>query len=441
MQQARRRLLRLTAEDLWRQHWIADTCIRIAAEPRRELAGCGGPAQRALNATTAAEIAKWLESTCVDSGGQVGWLTVARAHAGDWTVRPAGLSLYDGLPGIALFLSHFGAAVGGNAESLARRASRRIAQAVRSGHASYRALGIGAFDGLAGVAYALAKAGAVFQDTDLQQLSCRVMADDVRDRYISDPFHDVLSGSAGAVLVALELWKMTGDADVLATADVLGRHLVGSSLPMETGRAWRSPIPSVAPLTGLAHGASGIGCALAALYEATRVEDYREAALTAFEYERGWATPDGAGWRDLRRNASGPVGAGWCHGSSGGAIARLLAYRCTRDDRLRDEAVAALGAGASAPGSSLCHGQLGATEAMLVAADVLGDPSWRERAASVAREATTAARSSGWQLDQPNGAACSGLMTGLTGIGMQLLRVERPAQVPSLLCLGGTSPP
>ena len=77
-------------------------------------------------------------------------------------------------------------------------------------------------------------------------------------------------------------------------------------------------------LTGLAHGAAGIGLALLELHKATGRADFLEAGLGAFAYEDSLFDPRQGNWPDLRgfdavpdatKAATYPLA--WCHGAPG----------------------------------------------------------------------------------------------------------------------------
>ena len=85
---------------------------------------------------------------------------------------------------------------------------------------------------------------------------------------------DLMSGNAGAIPVLLELARDSGLAGYRDLATRLGQEIVGAAVRDELTCRWdpdlaSGPRVSVAPLTGLSHGAAGIGLALYELYAAT----------------------------------------------------------------------------------------------------------------------------------------------------------------------------
>jgi lantibiotic modifying enzyme len=84
-------------------------------------------------------------------------------------------------------------------------------------------------------------------------------------------------------------------------------------------------------------------------------------------------------------------------------------------------------------GHSLCHGSLGNLELLHVAARRAASPLLKMFVLDFATTVLNEAERDGWRCGNPAGVESPGLMTGLAGIGYQLLRLAEPALVPSLL--------
>jgi len=207
------------------------------------------------------------------------------------------------------------------------------------------------------------------------------------------------------------------------------------------------------PLTGLSHGAAGIGAALLELFQATRASEFREAAEAAFAWERRWFDEDAANWPDfrgvavnakpIRHPSSFPVA--WCHGSAGIALSRLRAYGILGSEAYRREAVTALrttvrgtvAALRAGPGNfGLCHGVAGNAAVVLQGFRTL--PAELSGGKPLAMEAAAAGLKYGrpgapWPFGELGGDA-PGLMLGLAGVGHFYLALG-DAALPSLLML------
>jgi lantibiotic modifying enzyme len=200
------------------------------------------------------------------------------------------------------------------------------------------------------------------------------------------------------------------------------------------------------PLTGFSHGAAGIAHALLELAAVTGDERYRKTAFDAFAYERSVFSEAEGNWPDFREERAqseedieGDVFmVAWCHGAPGVGLGRLRAFEQTGDQRLRDEIDVALkttferGFGLN---HSLCHGDLGNLEFLIEAGRTLNDSALLSEVGRVTDSILNSIDAYGWMCGTPRGIETPGLMTGLAGIGYELLRLAAPERVPSVLLL------
>jgi len=87
---------------------------------------------------------------------------------------------------------------------------------------------------------------------------------------------------------------------------------------------------------------------------------------------------------------------------------------------------------------SLCHGDLGNLEFIFQAGRLLDCPEYQASAEHMCAVILESIREGGWMCGVPLSAETPGIMTGLAGIGFELLRLAHPQRVPSVLSL---SPP
>ena len=93
------------------------------------------------------------------SGDDVAWLGVIPASESEWRLAPLGLDLYDGMPGVALFLAELGAISGERRYTeLARSAIGTVRRHLKENHPLEI---IGGFAGWGGILYALTRLGHV----------------------------------------------------------------------------------------------------------------------------------------------------------------------------------------------------------------------------------------------------------------------------------------
>jgi lantibiotic modifying enzyme len=375
----------------------------------------------------AASIGRRLCDRAIRHHGRCTWVTSRLTSGGrrvEW--HPAEADVYDGTAGIALFLAEVA-----DAEGDARLASTAV-EAARHAVAGAdrmppeRALGF--HEGVTGVAVAAARVGGLLGHEELIEASARLAAS-AMSRRGGVSATELSSGRAGGVAAMLALARMD-DARTSAAADA-------ADLAREVADEWR-PGP-----TGLAHGASGVGWALAEAAAATGDARLADAGRAAFADEAGLFDPDVGNWPDLRDRSGRSFRCGWCHGAPGIALARARAWEVLGDEELRVQAEAGIAttitvtaalAGAEGGDYTLCHGAAGNGWALLDAERALGESSDGTALALELAHAGTdryEARGRAWPTATPADEA-PGLMTGVAGIGLFLLRVAgRP--MPSVL--------
>lgn len=441
---------------------------RAAAERLEALAFRPGPASgsRDPGPDTAAS---WLIAGPLDAAG-------ASPDAGHgavpWGLEPADLTLYEGLPGIALFLAQAGVSLDEPRWGhLARQAWATVEHRLEVAPPA----GVGAFTGWGGILYAMIRLGDLWREPAWLDRAVERLAE-VPGRLEEDAEHDVVGGAAGLAVVLLELYRHRPEPGVLELARACGDRLLAAAEPMEVGCGWVLPPAGPIPLAGLAHGAAGIAWALLRLARASGDDKYREKALEALAYERHLFDPAEGNWPDLRQGrpteggsseqdgsseASGP-GCGqhfmvaWCQGAPGIGLARLACLDLLEGlagqegieeeigAEIRTEIRTALGTTLErgfGTNHSLCHGDLGNLELPLAAAGRFGGGGWSEtgdlgrRTGRLAAGVVRGLRREGFLHGLPVGLEPLGLMVGLAGIGYQLLRLANPERVPSVLTL------
>jgi Lanthionine synthetase C-like protein/HopA1 effector protein family len=366
-----------------------------------------------------------------------------------------GHDLYGGSPGIALFLAQLHALAGG--DDFIRTASGAIARSLRQlsrqqwpGHVSPLSF----FCGDLGVAYAARGVALLTGQAALQAQAESLLQRVVASSETVPRCLDLIGGNAGAIPVLLALAREAGFESARERAITLGEDLCRSAIPQKTGCAWAPDGASgssalKAPLTGLSHGAAGIGLALFELYGATGRSDFLEIARNAFAYEESLFSPERGNWPDLRENSGTPgFPCLWCHGAPGILLARLRAAALDPERRETYLAMARIGLattlaaidhGLSHPrwDTSLCHGLAGLGEVLLIAGKLLDESSYHARAISLARSLIARhAEPYGWPSGVPSGGPNPSLMLGDAGVGYWFLRLHAPETVPSILLLG-----
>jgi type 2 lantibiotic biosynthesis protein LanM len=393
----------ITAALATRRHWtghrqpdpVPGPLTATAAQPTRLLAAACG-------------IADQIAVRAMHGDDRVNWLGVELLDGTGWAVRQMGAGLAEGYCGVALFLAQTWALTGiARYRDLARKAVRPVPRLLDAFAAQPEVLplvGCGGFQGLGGIAYALARLGTLVGDPDLRHTAAIAVSLAATAAAAPDCPAGFVDGTAGCLAAMLAVAAETG---LPAAADA--------------ARACADRLADLAdaPLAPcFADGTAGIGW-----------------ALLRFAAAHGSARHERAGRRLLDHTVDGDFGAGWCQGTTGLLIARAAAgadVDCW-DTVLTDRPLV--------QDLSLCHGELGVAEALTVlAARRDDDRAGRVRTAQMRRGGLvlSALTRYGPRGAVPGGVPTPGLLTGLAGIGYGLLRLGFADRVPSVLLLEPT---
>jgi type 2 lantibiotic biosynthesis protein LanM len=377
-----------------------------------------------------------LATTALQGADGPAWLGLRES---DYGAQPTliGLDLYEGLPGVALFLAYLGDATNDPND---RELARQVTETVRSLTARVRdnARSAGAFSGLSGLIYTLTHLGVLWRDYSLLD-EAEALVSFLAPLFAVDEDYDIIAGSAGAIMALLALHSVRPSEQTLNAAVLAGDRLLATAEPVAGGLAW-TPSGFDRPLTGAAHGAAGIAWALSALSAVSGLARFGDAAHQALAFERARFDPVEGNWPDLRHYEPGEgvlCQTLWCHGAPGIGLTRLLTAGGHDDEAIRAEAQAAVSAtlAAATTNDSLCHGVLGNLDLLerwtAITGDQATEQAMNEQAMAVARAAVRGE----WQCGTRTGLETPGLMLGIAGIGFGLLRLAFPGRVPSVLAL------
>lgn len=458
----RQRLCNLDEQDLARQQWIIEAALAtLRVGPERvtgkvlEIAQAGEPVQNAELLAAACAVGDHLETLALRNDNGVCWLGVSAVGDATWSLLPTDNDLYNGTGGIALFLAYLGAITGvARYTDLARSAVTAVReQALQQSQVA----SLGTFDGLGSVIYLLMHMSVLWHEPDLLQ-EAETLAALLPASIEVDERLDVVSGVAGCALTMLRLHALHPTAQTLKIAQQCGDRLIATAQSMPQGKAWIT-IKGEQPLGGFAHGAAGIALSLLMLEQASGEARYRQAALDALTYERSLYVPAEHNWLDLRTNVRGltrrarlqqtgqeegaqaqTAMAAWCHGAVGIGLGRVGGLPYLDDASVREEIEAAIQTGRARglqDNHSLCHGALGTLDLLLTATQALEDTRYRQLLTETTAMVLHSITACGWVAGVPLGVETPGLMTGLAGIGYELLRLAEPKRVPSVLLVEG----
>ena len=248
---------------------------------------------------------------------------------------------------------------------------------------------------------------------------------------------DLLTGSAGAIAPLLQLASVTREQDWIR--EVRRRHrrpaFVQAARWTRNTARWPSRTwPD--GIGGFAHGATGIGWALARLALATGEKRFAETGRAAFAFEETLYDQAAGSWRDMREPEEKAFPVAWCHGAVGIGIAAadLLAHGWPEGDDVVRRAAASADRDGFGWNHTLCHGDLGCWE--LLAATAGCGTAGPARAGLDAR-VIGSLEANGPVTGLARDAYSPGLMAGHGGMAYQLLRLNQDCDLPSVLTLDG----
>jgi type 2 lantibiotic biosynthesis protein LanM len=382
------------------------------------------------------------------------WLGLTSVHEREWRLSPAGLDLFSGVAGIAFFLAYLGELTGSEQYTRLSRAALVNVRAQVKQQLPFRQAP-GGYSGWGSILYLYAHLGVLWQDEALLEEAAEY-AQLVPDLVEKDHTFDLVSGTAGTLLCLLALYQAHPRAQLLQAAQRCGDWLLEHAAQcnphlLKTVEANAGPLP----LTGLSHGAAGMAYSLLKLSAVSNQERFRLGALAAMAYERQVFSAAHQNWPDFRdfeqdagqpspqteQAAGGPgerFGVSWCHGVPGIGLGRLAQLSSLDDPVMQAEIASALHTTlAQGFGSNhcLCHGDLGNLETILSAAQVLKDADYQAEVARLSAMILQSIETHGWQTGVPMSVETPGLMTGIAGLGYELLRLAQPERIPNLLIL------
>lgn len=447
MESVKRRMRKMGEEDLALQQWIiqaslATTIVGDIPTPRvAPPSSSPSTVTREHLLQMALALGSRLQALAIRGDRGVNWLGVSFAsESQQGTIRqlqPAGLTLYDGLPGIILFLSFLGKLTGDvRSLELADLALLTLDQQRKGSRSSRVSKGIGAFTGLGSLIYLFCCLGVLRGErTWLEQ--AQQVAEEADALIEQDHQFDLLSGAAGCIASLLALHHLAPSSRLLEVAIHCGEHLLTHAQTLAGGLGWVGHAQQQA-LAGFSHGAAGIAWSLFRLAQASQQPRFHQAALAALTYERSLFSSEQGNWARVWEQGERGFLVNWCHGAPGIGLARLVCLPYHDDAQMRQEISIALqttliqGFGRN---YSLCHGDLGNLETLLVATQTLDQPRYHQELTRLTALTLHGMEHRGWLTGVPLHIETPGLMTGLAGMGYQLLRLAAPEKVPSVLSL------
>jgi type 2 lantibiotic biosynthesis protein LanM len=207
LDRARQRLEQFGDPDLKRQLWFLRASLTTLASDRSFLRS----SRRQLLTEPAAVIdrAQFLAASCaigdrlieraLQGTEDVSWIGLNLVHGRQWILVPLGFDLYDGVPGIAIFLAYLGLISGQERYTvLARRALETVRRGIAPTESTKGFHQIGGFVGWGGLLYTLAHLGVLWSEPTLLAEACELV-EKLPERIEKDKHFDIIGGAAGCI--------------------------------------------------------------------------------------------------------------------------------------------------------------------------------------------------------------------------------------------------
>lgn len=393
---------------------------------------------------TAVSLGDRILKTSIRDEGFANWASMILVDGKNYDVRPLMVDLYSGLPGVSIF---FAALYTETKETKYLTLLDECLNNIRRLTDRYIRVDfaerIGAFDGWAGIVYAIH-----FIDSLINRADIKAYANQLLEHLLTKlPLiknYDIIDGMAGVAVILKNIYTLKPSAQLLDAITVLGDKLADAAIVLDKGAGWKNE-EGTQPLTGFGHGASGISYALFEINKICPKPVYLEKAIAGIEFESSMFMAQIGNWMDLRvfrgedmENQTKDEMIAWCHGAVGVGISRVNMLKQSDHEMIERDLKIALrstierGFGQN---HSLCHGDFGNLELLLQCAEHYNDANLKKLTYQICKPL----------LEYLNNHDCIGgvalgvenpsLMIGTAGVGYQLLRLSDPEKYPSVLTL------
>ena len=272
---------------------------------------------------------------------------------------------------------------------------------------------------------------------------------DVPDEYLTRCLeNDFFSGMAGTLYYFSKLYHMMPNPKLKEKIEIISLELLDRSIKDDSGRKLWHASNEYKPLTGLAHGQSGIAIALLNAWDIIEVPQLREIAESLIEYETTCFSNKEGNWFDFRKfnvklrgfegnnNYEPRFMYGYCSGAPGIGLARIIASRNTNSLKYEVDIRRAIEfcKNKSIIGNdSLCCGSSAWIDLLVEASLYYEDEELLDIASEICAAIIPKKNHKGYIISSLNGTADISLFKGYSGIAYQFMRVLDPKKIPSII--------
>ncbi|MEK3674572.1 MULTISPECIES: type 2 lanthipeptide synthetase LanM family protein [Paenibacillus] len=390
------------------------------------------PAQKLMSVSLEEEvqaIADGILSTALydEKGRGPVWISTNVGDEDAIYLSPLPPGVYDGLGGLAIFYAQLGVTLG-SAEY--EKAARSILNELINDEPYWLANmdSTSAFFGIGTFVYLYSYLGCLWGDATLLERAVNTLPA-IEKLLPLEKDIDIIRGHAGLLKVLTNLYQAYPNDEVKRVLQSLTDQFLselGNTVLQED--SMRS--------AGFAHGLSGIVFSLAHVQSVLSSHAIEQTVIELLRIENEFYVEASRKWLDLRENKHALASNYWCHGSYGILLARAHIGSLLPDvptellliDRLMEDVLEEQ----SGPiGHSMCHGEVGNRNIIM---DVRSLVSGREPVDTENVAQFNRIPGQLWQTGMHPDIESLGLFTGLSGIGLGLLRFLDP-KIPSILSL------
>ena len=358
-------------------------------------------------------------------------------------LQPMDYSLYNGICGVALFLSALEHIDGhGRYSETILNSLKPLFKDIHDDLMSKmlaNETGTGGATGLGSIVYSLTSISQLLGMKEILDYATRVSLLITSDLIERDKHFDIISGAAGTIVGLIKLYNITKDTKILDICNSSADHLLLNRKESPSGyRVWKTSDHHF--LGGFSHGVSGIAYALLKLYGLTDNKSYLEAAKEALAYEDTLFVEKFGNWLDVRVSAGRPEHdkfmSSWCHGAPGIGLSKAGTLSILDGEDIRKYINIAMNTTINASSfdrDHLCCGNMGRADVLFTAGIKLDRSDLKEKGLQQAARILSGAEKRGAFNFGTEGQFNLSFFQGISGTGYEFLRMNHPDRIPSVL--------
>ncbi|WP_144497373.1 type 2 lanthipeptide synthetase LanM [Bacillus toyonensis] len=428
-------------EDLKQQLYIIEKSLFVSEQPvnNKQSIPVNGPWKNIIRKDLCVEKAKKIGEYLLSKaiiGHSFGKRNISWMHTGRSPLQLMNDTLYDGLAGIAImYLSLWYVTKENKYLCIAEDILYDIMCRFRLNTLNILFDSLGAFSGITSILYVALNFYFYTQNPTYLTFAEDILSK-LRNRILSDQQYDIIGGAAGALLVLIKFYELTGNSASLHLAKLCGEQLMHKVTHISTDKVgWRGKSHSI--LTGFSHGNAGIIYALQRL----NVYNPKQQLNTIIEKSLSFENTNKSNefWLDLRQMNQRIDHMSWCNGSPGILLSRLELQKSKHKDIAKQSKKDIICAASNIikhgyrEGLNLCHGYIGNILILNEYAHLSNDRHLINMCQNIICEQGLNLKLNPHTIDV-KASGSFGLMTGLTGIAYGLLYIfER--SLPNVLTL------